>query len=47
MGQISGIDLDEIKIGMPLALSLEPFGEDEDGNPLTGYRFVPAEATSD
>ena len=47
MGQIGGIELDQIKIGMPLVLSLEPFGEDEDGNPLTGYRFVPAEATSD
>ena len=44
MGQLSGIELDEIKIGMPMVLSLEPFGEDDEGNPLTGYRFRPAEA---
>jgi len=42
MGQISGCEVDEIRIGMPMRLSLEPFGEDEDGNPLTGYRFRPA-----
>jgi uncharacterized OB-fold protein len=43
MGQISGCEMDEIGIGMPMVLSLEPFGEDEEGNPLTGYRFSPAE----
>lgn len=43
MGQISGCEIDEIRIGMPMILSLEPFGEDEEGNPLTGYRFSPAE----
>ncbi len=42
MGQISGCEIDEIGIGMPMVLSLEPFGEDEEGNPLTGYRFSPA-----
>lgn len=47
MGQISGCEFDEIRIGMPMVLSLEPFGEDDDGNPLTGYRFRPAEANSD
>ena len=47
MGQIGGAEVDEITIGMPMVLSLEPFGEDEDGNDLTGYRFIPAEATSD
>ena len=47
MGQISGIELDEIEIGMPVVLSLQPFGEDDEGNTLTGYRFVPAEAHSD
>lgn len=46
MGQISGCEIDEIRIGMPMVLSLEPFGEDEEGNPLTGYRFSPAEGTS-
>lgn len=47
MGQIGGCEYDEIGIGMPMVLSLEPFGEDEDGNSLIGYRFRPAEATSD
>ncbi len=47
MGQISGCDLDEITIGMPMVLSLEPFGEDDEGNPTTGYRFRPAEVSSD
>jgi uncharacterized OB-fold protein len=47
MGQISGCELEDIHIGMPVVLALEPFGEDEDGNPLTGYRFRPAEASND
>ena len=47
MGQIGGCDLEDIRIGMQLSISIEPFGEDEDGNPLTGYRFRPAEAGGD
>jgi uncharacterized OB-fold protein len=47
MGQISGCDFDEISIGMPLTLSLEPFAEDADGLALTGYRFRPVEAAND
>lgn len=47
MGQLAGVDFDKITIGMPMALALEPFGEDEEGNPLTGYRFRPTEAESD
>ena len=47
MGQISGCELDEIHIGMPMVLSLDPFGEVDEGNPTTGYRFRPAEASSD
>ncbi len=47
MGQLAGVDFDKITIGMPLMLSLEPFGEDEEGNPLTGYRFRPTEAGND
>ncbi len=46
MGQLSGIEFDDIKVGMPMELSLEPFGTDEDGNELTGYRFRPVEETS-
>ena len=47
MGQIGGCQMDEINIGMPMVLSLQPFGEDGDGNPLIGYRFEPAEAHGD
>ncbi len=47
MGQIGGCELDEITIGMPMVLALHPFGEDEAGIPLIGYRFEPAEANND
>lgn len=47
MGQITGIEPEEIKIGMAMGLVLEPFGEDDDGNPLTGYRFKPLEPSND
>lgn len=47
MGQITGCPFDEIRIGMPLVLSLEPFGKDRDGNALTGYRFRPVEDSGD
>ena len=47
MGQISGIEPEEITIGMAMGLVLEPFGEDDDGNPLTGYRFKPLEPSND
>ncbi len=43
MGQIAGIEPGDITIGMPMVLSIEPFGTDDDGNPLTGYRFRPRE----
>lgn len=41
MGQIGGVGAGDISIDMPLVLTLEPFGEDEEGNPLTGFRFRP------
>jgi len=47
MGQVSGCEIEDLKIGMPMALSIEPFGEDADGNPLTGYRFTPLELAQD
>jgi|TARA_B100001971_G_scaffold209210_1_gene232403 hypothetical protein len=47
MGQITGCDFEDMRIGMPLVLSLEPFGEDDEGNPLTGYRFQPCEVEGD
>lgn len=43
MGQLSGIAFEDITIGMPMVLALEPFGHDEEGNALTGYRFQPRE----
>lgn len=47
MGQIGGCEFDEITIGMKLALALEPFGEDDEGNQLTGYQFRPLEDARD
>ena len=47
MGQIGGIEPEDITIGMPMVLSIEPFGVDDEGNPTTGYRFRPAEAKND
>lgn len=47
MGQLAGIEFDQITIGMPMTLALEPFGQDDEGNPLTGYRFRPMEADHD
>ncbi|MFQ5524095.1 MAG: Zn-ribbon domain-containing OB-fold protein [Acidimicrobiia bacterium] len=47
MGQITGCGIEDIRIGMPLVLSLEPWGEDDEGNPLIGYRFRPAEVDDD
>ncbi len=47
MGQIGGCEIEDITIGMPMVLSIEPFGQDDDGNTLTGYRFRPAEASND
>ncbi|MBI4729967.1 MAG: Zn-ribbon domain-containing OB-fold protein [Acidobacteria bacterium] len=37
-----GVAAEQARIGMPLDLSIEPFGEDKDGNPMLGYRFRPA-----
>ncbi len=47
MGQIGGCDIDDITIGMPMVMVLEPFGVDDEGNPLTGFRFHPAEVEND
>ncbi len=47
MGQIAGVEFDEIEIGMAMSLSLEPFGEDAQGHPLIGYRFRPSEPDND
>lgn len=42
LGQVAGVEPDAVRIGMEVELSLEPFGEDEDGQELIGYRFRPA-----
>ncbi len=42
MGQIS-CEPEELAIGMAVELVVEPFGEDDDGNVLHGYRFRPTE----
>ncbi len=47
MGQVSGCEIEEVKIGMRMELSIEPFGEDAEGNQLTGYRFKPLESSND
>jgi len=41
MGQIAGCDPEDVHIGMPVELSLEPWGEDDAGRQLVGYRFRP------
>ncbi len=41
MGQMTGYELD-IPLGTPMVIDVIPFGTDEDGNELLGYRFVPA-----
>lgn len=41
MTQISGIDPEEVEIGMDLELAVEPFGTGDDGETLWGYRFHP------
>ncbi len=44
MGQISGCEPEDLVLGMDMTLSLEPFGEDTEGDELIGYRFRPAGA---
>ena len=46
MGQVSGISPDDVRIGMSLELVLEPFGTDDEGAPLTGFRFRPVEVAA-
>ena len=47
MGQISGCTEDEIQIGMPMTLILEPVGVDEKEDALIGYKFRPGDVTDD
>jgi len=47
MGQISGCEAEDLTIGMPMVMKLEPFGVDDEGTPVTGYRFQPGEKNDD
>jgi uncharacterized OB-fold protein len=42
LGQIAGVEAETVRIGLEVELSLEPFGEDDQGQELIGYRFRPA-----
>ena len=37
------IPFDQLKIGMPLQMVLEPFSTDSDGNAVYTYAFAPAQ----
>ena len=39
LGQVVLDEQADVRIGMLLAMSVEPFGEDDTGNPVYGYRF--------
>jgi uncharacterized OB-fold protein len=41
LGQVAGIEPEAVRLGMRLHLSVEPFGEDEDGRTVMGFRFRP------
>ena len=45
MTQLTGRDPEDYQIGMEMELVVEPFGVDEDGNELTGFRFRPKEGS--
>lgn len=45
MTQLTGRDPEDYQIGMEMELVVEPFGVDEDGNALAGYRFRPKEGS--
>lgn len=47
LGQITGCDPGDVRIGMAVVLTIEPFGEDEEGRELAGYRFRPAPTEAD
>jgi uncharacterized OB-fold protein len=44
LGQIAGVEPEAVRIGMEVEVSFEPFGEDDLGQELIGYRFHPAPA---
>ncbi|MFQ5557499.1 MAG: Zn-ribbon domain-containing OB-fold protein [Acidimicrobiales bacterium] len=46
MAQLTGDEAD-IAIGSPMVLRVEPFGVDDDGDELLGYRFAPSRTGDD
>ncbi|MEE8331015.1 MAG: Zn-ribbon domain-containing OB-fold protein [Acidimicrobiia bacterium] len=45
MTQLTGRDPEDYELGMEMELVVEPFGEDEDGTELVGFRFRPKEVS--
>lgn len=45
MTQLTGRDPEDYQIGMEMELVVEPFGLDQDGNEMAGYRFRPTEGS--
>ena len=45
MTQLTGLEPEDYQLGMEMELVVEPFGLDDDGNELTGYRFRPKEGS--
>ena len=43
MTQLTGRDPEDYELGMEMELIVEPFGVDEDGNEMAGFRFRPKE----
>lgn len=41
LGQVAGIEPEAVRLGMRLHLHVEPFGEDEAGRTVLGFRFRP------
>jgi len=41
LGQVAGIEPEAVRLGMRLYLNVEPFGEDESGRAILGFRFRP------
>ena len=45
MAQLTGREPEDYEIGMEMELVVEPFGVDEDGNEMAGFRFQPTEGS--
>lgn len=46
MSQLTGLEPEDYELGMEMELVVEPFGSDEDGNEMSGYRFRPKEGSA-